>query len=156
MKNFFCLLSIVSGLFILSGCPYESKVPLGKPVEKINPAMFGIWNEEHWEFNIGRQDEFTYNCVFRNRYKNEISDTNFAYSTTINGITFLNVWEKGSSEKYGLYKLEMNGNNQFKVFPVTADIEKEFSSGDSLKAFIAGEMKREGFYEGPMIFSRAR
>ena len=159
MKKLLTFTSAVFLCFIFSGCPYESKVPLDKAKEKINQNLRGTWNEEHFEFKISKLNEFTYLLWGRDKFTNEIEDTVAAYITTLNGITFLNVYDynpDGVPEKYHLYKMEMNGDKQVKIFPVTDDIKNEFSTSDSLKIFIVGNMKHDGFFEEPWILTRIK
>jgi len=159
MKKLLTVATAVFLCFIFSGCPYKSNVPIDKAKEKINQNLLGTWNEEHFEFKISKLNEFTYLYCTKNRFTNEINDSTAFYTTTLNGITFLNAYDEyksGSTPEYSLYKMEMKGKKQIKIFPVTDDIKHKFSTSDSLKTFISGNIKRDGFFEGPWILTRIK
>src|SRR5438477_9693297 len=121
MKKLITFISAAFLCFIFMGCPYDSKVPIDKAKEKINQNLHGTWSEEHFEFKITKLNEFTYLLFTMDKFSNEIKDTLAAYTTTLNGITFLNACEykPGSTPgKYTLYKMEMSGDKQIKIFPV--------------------------------------
>jgi hypothetical protein len=157
MKAFSKISCIILVCFIISGCPYETDVPLAQATEKVNPKLLGTWNEEHFEFKINKQDEFNYIYYIRNKYTNDYADTSIAYTTTINGVTFLNVNRENEylhSKYYQLYKIEIKGEKELRLFPVTSDIPQKFTSSDSLKIFVGKSFKRPGFFEGPILLTR--
>jgi hypothetical protein len=158
MKKLLLIGCIVSLGFVFSGCPYVSEVPIDKPSEKVNPKWLSTWEEqkEHDIYKITMQDEFTYNIEVKHKDKNKI-DKHLAYTSTINGTIFINKWDHqpgNSPKKYALMKIEMVGDNQINISPVTENIREVFTSSDALKNFIADNMKNSYFFERPLILMR--
>ena len=160
MKKLVTLTGILALCILLSGCPYETKVPIDNPTVKINPKLIGTWEEQkdHDVYKVTRQDEFTYAIEEIEKEKNKV-DHNIAYLSEVNGVTFLNLSENkpsGSEKKYQLYKIEMRGDDLIRVFPVTENIREQFTSSGELKKFIGGNKKNSYFFEQAVSLIRTK
>ncbi|MEP6616904.1 MAG: hypothetical protein ABJA57_10015 [Ginsengibacter sp.] len=132
---------------LLSGCPYESNVPIDDPSVKINPKIIGTWEdqESHLIYKVSRKDNFTYDI----EGKDEKDEHLTAYNSVINGVIFLNLFDgkPDTVKKYSFFKIEMHGDNVIKAFPVTENIREQFTSKRDFKKFITANMKNSYFFE---------
>lgn len=152
-KNISVLFFLAFILFILTGCPYSSTVPIDEPRVKVSKKMLGKWikesekeseNPSFYEFK--KLDNLHYTVD-----ENEYNTTDSAYEVTsymahfseIDNIIFINMKRDDS---YFLYKLEFNGKDEFLLFEVTDNIDETFTTSAELKAFMKKYMYLSFFY----------
>ena len=71
MKAALLRVSAIAGLMLLlTACPYQSRVPISKPVEKINKALLGKWisademeYDDPTHFEISKVDKIRYEII---------------------------------------------------------------------------------------------
>ena len=158
MKKLFPVSVILTLGILLSGCPYETAIPIDKPIINIDSKLLGTWEEmqDHDMYKVTRKDDHTYLIDITELKENKVTH-NAAYASVVNGITFLNMWENkaGEPEKiYSFYKIEMKDPDNLKVYPVTSNIREKFSSSSELKKFIADNMGNSYFFEPEANFIR--
>ena len=153
MKKTLSILFLLSGFMIFSGCPYESDVPIDAPSLYLNNRLLGTWEartNKDESFKISKSDEFTYSIEKTNKKSKETDVQKYlAYGSTVGGTTFLNISENktdGSPKKYFLYKMVMSSDGMVTLSEVTDNIDERFPASDSLKKFIASNMKNSFFY----------
>jgi len=152
MKLFAYPISLFMMSIIFYGCPYESDVPIDEPSQKINPELLGTWEERMKSdeiYNVNKHDEFTYGIEKRSLNNNKVKYY-FAYTSIVNGTTFLNLWEDApgdASRRFCLYKMDVDGDKLVTLTEVTENIREVFSSSDELKMFIANNMNHSYFYD---------
>lgn len=151
MKTLIYSLSLFSLCILFIGCPYESTVPIDKPSVKINPKLLGSWKgieNKGEEYKVTKKDEFTYQIEYSKTKENTVQIF-LAYTSIINGVPFLNLWENKENEihhGYSLYKLEIKSDDRVTLFEVTENVDERFSSSTDLKKFIAANMRNSYFF----------
>ncbi len=153
MKSLLTLIFLLASFVVFTGCPYQTDVAIDKASVKVDPKLLGTWetrNNPEESYKITRKDEFTYDIEKINKKSSDKkSEKYMAYASTVNGTTFLNLWENnpdGSAPKYFLYKMVMTGDAMFTLSEVTDNIDEQFTSSDELKKFIGVNMKNSYFY----------
>lgn len=153
MRSRFCLpLFSLLFLFILTGCPYKSEVPIDEGQVKINAALIGKWAEEDKAaeenptyFEITKIDDYKYMVVNNeySSYDSTYTKTNYiAHLSVMEGLTFLNMLHDGF---YHLHKVVLS-EDHFTLFEVTDNIDETFDSAEELKAFVQKYMHLSFFY----------
>ncbi len=132
---------------MLTGCPYESKVPVDSPSVKINTALLGKWepksSSSHDTYTVSKKDEFTY--IIEKKPENSEPTFYDAHLSNVDDDVFLNV--KSSSNTYFLYKLVLNkSGNKVTLFSVTENIDETFTTSEELKVFIKKHKALSFFY----------
>ena len=143
---------------LLTGCPYESPVPIDTPNIKVDPKYLGTWEElqDHEFYKVTKQDEYNYTVSITGKKDNKV-ENNIAYLSVVNGATFLNLREDkpGDSEKrYSLYKIEMGKGDTLRALPVTSNIREQFNSSSALKKYISANMANSYFFDPDMVLVR--
>lgn len=155
MKVFIVKISCLLGLtFLLTACPYQSKVAVGPAEEKIDKKLFGEWvatadleYENPTYYNIEKFSKVKY-TVTENSYSSYDSTYTktkyFMHSTTINNRIFLNIQEYAGGDYY-LHYIEM-GDNSFTLFEISENVDEQFVNSEDLKEFIKNNMNLSFFY----------
>jgi len=135
MRNKLVLALIVPlFLFVLTGCPYSSEVPLEQATAKIDPVLIGKWVKKSTDENPKFYDVVKLNETLYNFVENEYSSSDKKYNkteykghlTVIGTTKFLNLEKDG---KYYFHKIEMtNANQSFVLYEVTDNIDETFTS----------------------------
>ena len=149
MKNPLLYILIPAG-FMLAACPYETSVPISKPEVNTNHTLSGTWQDPidtTTIYKVTEKDKFYYKIVETHHDGSEPKHYQ-AYASTVNGSTFLNLWEDrpGENPSYLLYKLEIRNANSVLLIEVTENIDEQFSSSDQLKKFIESNMNNSYFF----------
>ena len=149
MKNPLLYILIPAG-FLLVACPYETAVPISKPEVNTNHTLSGTWQDPldtTTNYKVTEKDKFYYKIVETHNDGSEPKHYQ-AYPSTVNGSTFLNLWEDrpGENPSYLLYKLEIRNANSVLLIEVTENIDEQFSSSDQLKKFIESNMNNSYFF----------
>jgi hypothetical protein len=137
--------------FLLAACPYESKVPISNPGIQLNAMLFGTWLEKTDSstiYEVSDLNKFTYKIVEKHKDNSE-SKQYLAFPSTVNGTTFLNLWEDKPGENnptYLLYKLDVVNSNSILLLEVTENIDEQFTSSEQLKKYISSNMKNSYFF----------
>jgi hypothetical protein len=145
MKTILTIACIITSMFFLTGCPYESSVSIDKPSVKINPALFGKWKDEKSTdiYEVSKHDEFTYSIAELN--KSGDKDLLLGFISMVDGVSFLNLTEAkpddSSKQKYSFYKMEMQPDGSVLLSEVTENIRESFTASAELKKFISANMK---------------
>lgn len=148
------LLPVLS--IILWGCPYESKIPLGSPTEKVDKRLLGKWESEDEVYNsyiISPANQYEYNIIQKattgetHKYRGFIS--------RIRGGYFLNAFSD-STKTYHLYRLKIDSvKNEVTVMPFAKDIPFRFgdfpktapNDTQALNNFVWRNMNLRDFYD---------
>ena len=141
-------------IFVLTACPYQSKVPIDKPNTKVDKTVLGKWikksdkeNENPEYFQISAIEENKYNIVkFEyqsndSTYKQTKYITHFSY---IKDYVFMNMQKDGDGD-YFMHRIDMNGD-EFMLYELTDNIDEKFVSSEEFKKFVKKNMKLSFFY----------
>jgi hypothetical protein len=157
-------------LFILPflwGCPYESKVPLGKSGKApIDTALLGVWK------NTEQEKPFTMSIQQFNDHELLISGAELkngtcqaeairAFVTIIKDERFLNVQEiKGESDKRGwwLVKYTISGDTLTAWTVEDTLFTKPATSSGALYRLIKKNLRNKDLYDtdNPLVYQRVR
>ncbi|MEX1002584.1 MAG: hypothetical protein WDZ35_10760 [Crocinitomicaceae bacterium] len=155
-KQFFKRITVVVGLtFLLTACPYQSKVPISDPNETIQSSLLGEWvsaSEQEYEYPtfyvIEKHNDTKYKLTEK-RYNTSDSvykDVQyFMHSTTIKDNLFMNVQEAKGGD-YSLY-LFVQDQNEIVRREVSENIDEQFSSSKDLYKYVKKHMDLSFFYE---------
>jgi len=142
MKKIISAAVLATAMFLLTGCPYESDVPVDHPSIPISKKLLGSFEERksHDVYVVTMKDQMTYRIV-------KDKDTLSAFVSLVDGITFLNLWDESvTARKYSLYKLDMDFNLNLELSEVTENITEKFSTTNELKKFISANMNNSYFF----------
>lgn len=149
------LVALLPLLFLLTACPYNAKVPLDEPNQKVNPAFIGKWVESD-EYNpTTNPTYYVITDAGSNQYKieeNKYDDSkkayekenNVGYITQIGNVMFLNFKK---DDKYYFYKVELSADEKtFFLHEVTVNIKETFDNSAKMKAFFDKHKNLSYFY----------
>ena len=156
MKKMGYLLSIIAASFFLTGCPYESTVPIDRPTVKYPASILGKWEPKSSSddlYIITKKDDYT---IIIAKTKKEVKaddkpEVYEAFLSDVGGIKFLNLYEKqeeaDGSKKFYLYKLEISTSGaRLTLSEITENVDEKFESSAALKSFIEKNMMHSFFF----------
>lgn len=153
------LIMLASGLILLmmTGCPYESPVPLGDACQSvIDPALPGTWvipasGRVHDTLVFMKFSSHEYYIEDASAGRNSQPMVNRArgFVTVINGVKFLNFIELNDSAKYLFFKYKVMNDRMVVWSPSDNFIKQEFSSEAEIVAYFIRNMEKDGFFEPP-------
>ncbi len=143
-------------LFGLTGCPYESRIPISSPSTPIDNAILGKWSQSKYSKNyliIAKQNarqykitEYKYNSS-KKQYTTKIFQ---AHLSIVSGKKYLNI--KTQQNKYYLYRYAGKVGGKFYLEPVTSNIKEKFSNSSRLANFIKKHQHLSFFVEKKQTF----
>jgi len=151
MKNPILYILALPVCLFLAACPYESKVPVSNPGILINSALLGSWQEKadsNTVYEVSDLNKYTYKILEKHKDNSEPKHY-LAFPSTVNGTTFINIWEDKAGESnhtYLLYKLDVLNANSIMLIEVTENIDEQFSSSEQLKKYISTNMDNSYFF----------
>ena len=128
------LVALLPLLFLLTACPYQSKIPLDEPTQKINPTFIGKWvenNEENPTFFVvtdagSNQYKIVENVYDESKKAYYEEENTVGHFTQIGNVMFLN---SKRSNKYFFYKIELSADAKtLSLFEVTNNITENFDN----------------------------
>ena len=141
-------------MLLLTACPYESKVPVSEPTEKIDKKLLGVWiaeadleYETPTQYEIDKFSKEKYSMIEKSysTYDSSFSETKyFMHTSTIGANVFLNIQEFGGGVYY-IHRIVM-GDDEFTLFEVSENIDEQFTSPEELKTFISSNMHLSFFF----------
>jgi len=156
MKTKTILLTLFAALFILTGCPYQSVVPISEPNQKLDKKLMGKWikesdleaeNPEFFEIRKNDNDKYKFTIV---KFEYQSSDSSYnetnylTHLTKIEDNVFLNMQENGEGDYY-LYKIDLQGD-KFVLYEITDNIDEKFNTSAELYDFVKKYMNLSFFY----------
>lgn len=142
-------------LFLLSGCPYSSTVPLASPSEPADAILYGKWIYDSWDDNpqyyqIEKVDGVSFildKYTWDSESESYILDTKYTgWFTTMEDVRFLNIEDVDNLGIYYFYKLEMSSPDTFILHEVTDNIDEEFHTSQELYDFFDTYKNLSFFY----------
>jgi len=155
MRSISCFLGLI--LIILTGCPYESSVPLGDACKSVvDPALLGTWVipasgrvRDTLVFLKFNDHEYYIEDASTGRNGPPIVNRARGFVTTLEGMNFLNFIELTDSAKYFFFKYRMTNDRMVIWSPSDDFIKQEFGSEAEIVRFFRQNMERDGFFESP-------
>ena len=156
MKKIFYSLSIIAVSFFLTGCPYESTVPIDKPTMKYPVSILGKWEPKSSSddfYIITKKDDYS---IIITKTKREVKaddkpEVYEAFLSEVAGTKFLNLHEKkeekDGSKTFYLYKLEISTSGaRLTLSEITENVDEKFETSAALKSFIEKNMMHSFFF----------
>ena len=156
-KNLSLLIIGMIMIFAMTGCPYESSVPLGNSCNSIvDPALIGTWvnpstNGSKDTIKIMKFNEHEYYVEIHSKGLNGISTISRGrgFVTLVKNQKIINYGELGQPDKFVFLKYEIR-DKLMKTFSASDKfIKKPFNSSGELYNFFTRNMDKQGFYEPP-------
>ncbi len=147
------LLWSVPLLLALTGCPYQSEVPLDTPSVPVDSRLLGTWQDgsapNSSVYRVEPSDPFHY----RIHSETESGSTEFeGFLSQVGERTYLNLRES-SAATYWLFWLEVAPEGtSLTLHPVTENITESFSLPDDLRSFVTQNQNLSFFFEKPTTY----
>jgi hypothetical protein len=163
-RNPFLLIAGFMMLLFMTGCPYDSPVPLSDPCKvSIDPDLAGTWvslslGSTKDTLEIINFNSHEYYIEFQNIDKNGIRSVSRGrgFVTMIRNQRILNFCELGNTETYSFFKYEIREKRMVTFSPSDKFITQTFSSSDEFFDFYKKNMDKQGFYEPPDTLVRVK
>lgn len=155
-KQIIKITGLVTLLFMLTACPYESKVPITRPVEDLDKSLMGKWIESgereydeptFFEISKSKDNKMKYSIVewSYSTYDSVYTSTSYSmHTSTIGDRRFMNIQEAGAGN-YFLHMFELY-DGEFILYEITENIDESFTKSEELKAFVEKYMDLSFFY----------
>jgi hypothetical protein len=163
MKNIIILFLIFPLLFILSGCPYYSKVPLTEmPKTSIDTLLLGTWkiDENKPEADSGEMkiikfnpNEYYIEMFGLNRGKIEI-DRYRAYITPVGKTNLLNLEDLKTKGTYSFFRYKLSGNKLDIEIVSDECIKEDYTTSKELLKVFTKKINDTTFFESGIKFVR--
>lgn len=158
----YCCLLLMACL--LTGCPYQSTVPIESPNIEVPKPLLGNWykptdgkSETDKDYlRISARDKYLLTIekiTPKTDEKEENIDSYTGYLSRIGTDLFLNVSPSNDLSKYYIYRIEVN-ESMFTGWPVTDRITEQFATSAELKAFIEKYKQLSFFYDSKEVYLR--
>jgi len=156
-KNLLLLIIGMIMIFAITGCPYESPVPLSNSCNSIvDPALIGTWvnpstNGSKDTIKIMKFNEHEYYIEIHEKGQTGVKTTSRGrgFVTSIKNQKIINYGELGQPDKFVFLKYEIR-DKLMKTFSASDKfIKKPFNSSGELYNFFTRNMNNPGFYEPP-------
>jgi hypothetical protein len=144
-------------LLLMTGCPYESSVPLGDSCNSAtDPQLAGKWfypasGNKRDTLEILPFSDHEYLVVAYSNGNAGIPREDIArvFISKVGGVKFINFRSIGNNEKWVLVKYQITGNMLI-TWPASDQfIKQSFSTSREIVAYFGKNMDREGFFELP-------
>jgi hypothetical protein len=156
-RNPFIFIAGIMLIFTMTGCPYESPVPLGNSCSSsVATELLGKWvypsatgKSDTVEFIQFNEHEFF--IEFRENKEGgiRIISKGRGFITVVKNQRILNFCELGSPVKYYFFKYEVKNNRMITWSPSDKFIKKPFNSSEELLEYFKKNMDRKEFYGAP-------
>lgn len=155
-------ITIFAVLVFLTGCPYESSVPLGDPKDSvIDPKVLGTWLSK--PDTKGQRDTLIvirfndHEYYFESREFADgkpVVNRGRAFITRIKNEKILNFNNLADPGKYFFARYDCSGNRFITTFSSDQYIKQQFSSSGDLSEYFKKHIEKEGFFESGDTLTR--
>lgn len=150
------ILAIIIALFVLTGCPYSSTVPVDAPSIAVNSKLLGKWvKQSESNSNTNEAEYLVFTKLNANVYKIEkyTFDTekkehklDQTYEGHFSKVGKHNFFNMKNDDKYYFYKIDYDNSDDLVMFEVTDNIDETFDNSTALKAYFAKYADLSFFY----------
>jgi hypothetical protein len=157
MRKLLNFLPLIGLFLLLTGCPYESEVPIDDPSVPVPGAIIGKWMKSgaDKDFYLINKAESNTMIVEENTWSEDSQSFSkvkyYAHLSDIGGNQFMNLKKEGTSTYY-IYKCELTGDKELKLIEVSNYVKEKFTSSQDLKKFIKKYMKLSFFYADESVY----
>ncbi len=144
-------------IITITGCPYESSVPLGNSCNStFDPALTGTWinpasNGNKDTIIIMKFNEHEYYIEIHEKGQTGVKTTSRGrgFVTSIKNQKIINFCELGKPDKFIFFKYEIRNKLMTTFSASDKFIKQPFYSSSELCDFFTRNMDKQGFYEPP-------
>ncbi len=164
MKKLVTFLPFLAMMTLLTGCPYNSKIPLSKPDTPIDKALLGVWSAviekgdadsvemKVYEFN---EKEYYIDIKAVSGAKIEI-DRYRVFSSPVGTTRLLNVEDLEHKGEFNFFRYQLNGNT-LKVDMVSdVSVKTPYSSSKAMSKAFAEKINGKDFFENELTFLKKK
>jgi hypothetical protein len=152
------IIMFVSGITVMlamTGCPYESKVPLSDSCSSsIDPELLGTWvfrkpGNDNDTLDVMKFSDHEYYVETRSAGKKFIKSSTRAraFITNINHNGFINYCEVGNPDEWIFFKYSIHNNLLILLSPSDEYIKQPLQTSEENYQFFLKNLNKEGFYE---------
>jgi hypothetical protein len=153
MSPLFTRITLLLLLFITTGCPYESDVPLDQPSVSIPEGLPGNWTNQEDSgsvIEVTPKDAFSFEINYTS--VKEAPKQYVGHLSQIKNVPILNLHPvtpvSGLSKGYAFFRFRLSANGKELVLtPVTENIKEQFQSSRKLNAFFRKCIHFSFFYD---------
>lgn len=154
MKKALSISLTLATLLLLWGCPYQSLIPLGRPIEALDDNMIGSWvpdnevDKESPSYYVITESDSVHYAIEHYQYND--SDGNYTvknyigHTTALDKYVFLNMQEAGHKD-FNIHRIEMK-TEEFDLYEVTDNIDEKFEDEAEMQKFFLTNMHLSFFY----------
>jgi hypothetical protein len=160
MKKIVTFLPFLAMMALLTGCPYNSKIPLSKPATLIDKSLLGVWSAviekgdadsvemKVYEFN---EKEYYIDIKAVSGTKVEI-DRYRVFASPIGTTRLLNVEDLEHKGEFNFFRYQLNGNT-LKIDMVSdVSVKMPYSSAKAMSKAFAEKISAKDFFENELVF----
>ncbi len=161
MRNKILLIAILPLCMLLTGCPYNSKVPLSETSkEPIDRTLLGEWKSSKDPADSARLSIYEFN---KNEYAITIVDHDAkgvsidyyrAYLTPVAGKMLLNMENLKSKGEFNFFSYSIEGSSLNVRIVSDVEMKKKYDTPKALKKAFAESIHNKGFFEVGPVFTR--
>jgi hypothetical protein len=151
-------LNLITGtilLFVMTGCPYESKVPLSDSCASgTDPELTGKWilpsskkDKDTIEFLKFNEHEYYIVSHMKENGNTPKTMNGRAFITIVKGQKIINFSDLDKPDAFMFFKYQIINNKLITWSPSDQFIKQEFSSSKELLAFFNRNLDKKGFFE---------
>lgn len=163
MKKQFLLPVLFTLLLLLTGCPYNSKIPLSAvPKQPIDKALLGEWGnakepEDSSVLTIYAFNQYEYAILILDKSNNKTTaELTRAFLTPVGGKMLLNLESLKSKGDFNFCTYSLEGDT-LKVKVVSDIVMKEkFESSKAMAKAFAKKIDNKDFYESELVFVKVK
>lgn len=147
--------ALVSLMMLVTACPYQSKVPVSEPNEKLDKKLFGEWVsaadlelEQPTYYKIGKFSKTKYDLkeYTYSSYDSVYTENQYwMHSSKVGDRVFMNIESANSTDGYYIYCIE-KGDNEITMLEMSENVDEQFTASAELKKFIEKNMELSFFY----------
>ncbi|HVD96754.1 MAG TPA: hypothetical protein VNB90_01035 [Cytophagaceae bacterium] len=159
---FILLFSLV---FLLTGCPYNSDIPLSEtPNVAIDKALLGSWQLKE---DVEKKDSSVLKIYSFNKteYSIIVEDKSKAYTTveayrafatTVEGVNLINLEKLDYKGKFNFFNYKIEGDILKIKIVSDVNVKDHYTSSKAMVKAFAEKMKEKEFFEGEIILVRKK
>ncbi len=156
------LLLVLPLVFLLTGCPYNSKIPLSVPKTPIDRALVGEWksNEEPNDSSSMKVFEFNskeYFILIVDKSDNKTTvDAYRAYLSPVAGRNLLNLENMKAKGEFSFCSYTLEGNSLKIKMVSDVSVKEKYESSKTMKKAFAKKIVMPDFFENELVFFRKK
>jgi hypothetical protein len=158
MKNLVKTLWLLPMMILLTGCPYDSQVPITEADKPIDKTLLGNWYKEGEQANEYPSEYYKITGMTPQLYQVTKMEMNSEDSTYREEpyVSHLSVLKGADNKEYKFLNMKKDGSfylhrmdlseKQFVLYEMTDNVDEKFNSSAELREFVKNNMHLSFFY----------